>query len=308
MGNALITVNSDFCEDGCELTPTIDWTLFGIFVLIVIGIWNVCYNYRKKHCHRKTNQNDECFLRHDDKIMNSPNVVETYFPFIVPIIPRKQVKIGRNICLSITLKFVDIYAVPTIKINKPVEEVFPLFEERKLICYCDGSYSHPMRIGHSGFRASNGANRVRCFSPHDPKYGSTNTEVLAAYLAIQYALEKHYNTLIIYTDNSKVEQLLKRPKKKDNINHPNICQILHQYQKQHGNNTIQVVRVRGHTSKDEQQKCKIKSEFAKTDRMVRKKTRQYRKRWWINFEQTYYCWYKHYHCSYDTWRVLGYYI
>ncbi len=44
--------------------------------------------------------------------------------------------------------------------------------------------------------------------------------------------------LIIYTDNCKVEQLLKRLKKKDNINYPDICQILNQYEKQKGNNTI----------------------------------------------------------------------
>ncbi len=111
--------------------------------------------------------------------------------------------------------------------------------------------------------------------------------------------------LIIYTDNSKVEQLLKRLKKKDNINYPDICQILNQYEKQKGNNTIQVIRVRGHTSIGEHRKCKIKHEFAKIDRTVRRKLRQYIKRWWIQLEQNNYYWYKPVCHSYYTWRVLG---
>ncbi|CAF1148811.1 unnamed protein product [Rotaria sordida] len=212
---------------------------------------------------------------------------------------------------TICITHVNIYAIPSVEIDKPINQVFPSIEERKLICYCDGSYSHSMQIGHSGFRTSNGMCRVHFFSPRDPKNGSTDTEVLAAYLAIQYALEKHYNTLIIYTDNSKVEQLLKRPREKDTINYSNFFQILNQYQNQKGNNSIQVVRVRGHTSKSEQKKCRIKYEFAKIDQIVRKRTRQYIKRWCISFKQTYYYYYywsRPVHNSYCTYRVFGYYI
>ena len=80
-------------------------------------------------------------------------------------------KIRGNVCLFTTRKFhtacvanVDIYTVPIGEIDKPVDQVFPFFEERKLICYCDGSYSHIMQIGLSGFRTSNGVYQVRFFS------------------------------------------------------------------------------------------------------------------------------------------------
>jgi hypothetical protein len=219
MGTALITVSSDFCSDGCELTRIINWFTLGIiFVSILTSIWSIYYVYKRKQRRRRTNQNDEHSRRCEDTIM------------MASVIPNKQVKIHCNACFFTTPKShsayitgVDIYVEPIVEINKPVDQVFPLFEERKLICYCDGSYSHKMQIGYSGFQASNGAHLVRFFSPSDPKYGSTDTEVLAAYLSIQYALENHYNTLIIYTDNSKVEQLLKRPKEKDNISYSNIC-------------------------------------------------------------------------------------
>jgi ribonuclease HI len=285
MGVAPIIVNTGFCDDGCELT--INWLILNIiFLPILIGICGVYYIYRQKQNKKRTNQNDELLPRCENTIITSSDA----------IIPIKQIEIYRGICLFSTLKSriisVDIYAARTIEINKLSDEICPSIEERKLICYCDGSYSHYMQIGYAGFRASNGAYRIRFFSPHDPRYGSTHTEVLAAYLAIQYALEKHYNALIIYTDNSKVEQLLKRPKEKDKINYLNICQILNRYKNQKGNNTIEVIRVRGHTSICEQQKCKTKHEFAKIDQTVRRKTRQYIKRWWISFEQNYYYWYK----------------
>jgi len=287
-------VNTGFCEDGCELT--INW-LIVFEIIFVASICGVYYIYRQQQRQRRINQNKEHLPRCEDTIMNLSD----------GIIPIKQIEIHHDLCLFSIPKSrvacinnVDIYAVPTVEINKPLDQVFPSTEERKLICYCDGSYSHCMQIGHSGFRASNGVYRVRFFSPDDPRCGSTYTEVHAACLAIQYALEKHYNQLIIYTDNSKVEQILKCPKKKDKIKYPNICQILNQYKKQKDNNAIQVIRVRGHTSICEQRKCKIKHEFAKIDRAVRKKTRQYIRRCCINFQQNYYYWYKPVYHSYYT--------
>ena len=70
-----------------------------------------------------------------------------------------------------------------------------------------------------------------------------------------------------------------------------------------------MVRVRGHTSRDEQEKCQIKYEFAKIDRIVRRKTRRYRKRWWVNFKKMYYYdWYKPVHYIYYTGTILQYHI
>ncbi|CAF3538537.1 unnamed protein product [Rotaria sp. Silwood1] len=96
----------------------------------------------------------------------------------------------------------DIYAIPIDEIDKPINQVFPLIEERKLICYCDGSYSHYMQIGHFGFRASNGAHRIRFFSPRDPKTGSTDTEVLAACLAIHLPRENVIIPRLIVSNTS----------------------------------------------------------------------------------------------------------
>ncbi|CAF0989039.1 unnamed protein product [Rotaria magnacalcarata] len=126
-------------------------------------------------------------------------------------------------------------------------------------------------MGHYGFRASNRKCSIRFISPHDPKHGSTDAEVHAARLAIQYALGEQYNKLIIYTDNSKVEQLVKCPAQKDAITYHKICDSMNKFQKQNNKNYIQVIRVRGHTSIDELQKCKAKHEFAKIDQAVREK-------------------------------------
>ncbi len=293
MVNIIVIENTGSCDDGCEFT--INWPIFTI-VLVLIMLIGIYYVYRRKQRREKINENNELLSRCENKIVNSSEAITM-----------KQIEIQYYISLywipktGITcINSIDIYARPTVEINQPIDQIIPSIEEQKLICYCDGSYSHDMQIGYGGFRASNGFDRIRFSSPREPRYGSTDTEVLAACLAIQYALEKQYNSLVIYTDNSKVEQLLKSPKKEDNINYPDICQILNQYGKQKGNNTIQVIRVRGHTSIGEQRKCKIKHEFAKIDRTVRRKTRQYIKRWWIQFEQNYYHWYKPVCHSYYT--------
>ncbi len=298
MENILVLENTGFCDDGCEFTT--DWLVFAIILILLLVLICICgirYVYRGNENRPKINENKQLVPRCENKIMHSFDVITI-----------KSIEIHYDIGLYLILKIriacitrIDIYAGSAVEINQPIGQIIPSIGEKKLICYCDGSYSHYMQIGYAGFRASNGAIRILSFSPCEPRYGSTDTEVLAACLAIQYALEKQYNSLIIYTDNSKVEQLLKRPKKKDSINYPDICQILNQYQKQKGDNAIQVIRVRGHTSIDEQRKCKIKHEFAKIDRIVRRKMRQYIKRWWIYFEQNYYHWYKPVCHSYYTW-------
>ncbi|CAF3472075.1 unnamed protein product [Rotaria socialis] len=355
MGNALIIVSDDVCEDGCAFT--IGWVMFGIiFMLIVISICSIyhvicsiyhvicsiyhvicsiyhvicsiyhvicsiyhvicsiyhviCSIYhgfcsisdvdRQKQPEIATNENKKELSQCEDTTGNLYDAISVHFPLIVTI---EKIPILHNVGLfssptsrTSCVVSVDIYAISTVEINKSIAQVFPSpsIKERELICYCDGSYSHYKQIGHSGFRASDGEHRVRRYYPCHPKNGSTETEVLAAFLAIQYALEKHYNTLIIYTDNSKVEQLLTRPKKKDNINYPQFGQIINQYKNNKINNhVIKVVRVRGHTSRYEQKKCKTNYEFAKIDQTVRKKTRQCKARWWGRSGGIYYYyWYE----------------
>jgi hypothetical protein len=100
--------------------------------------------------------------------------------------------------------------------------------------------------------------------------------------------------VIIRTDNSKVEQLVYRQKDEDYFNYPDFCQILNQYQDINGNNIIRVERVCGHTTCHEQKQCEIKRQFAKIDRLVRKKTRRYIQRQQLKYEQFYLYWYSPY--------------
>ncbi|CAF2086989.1 unnamed protein product [Rotaria magnacalcarata] len=328
MGNALIIVSTGVCEDECVLT--IDWFIVPIiFMLIVISICSIyhvicsiyhviCSIYhvicsidnvdRQKQPEIITNENKKELSQCEDATTNLSDAISVHFPLIVTI---EKIPILHNIGLfssstsrTSCVVSVDIYAISTVEINKSIVQLFPLssIKERKLICYCDGSYSHYKQIGHSGFRDSNGELRVRPYYPRHPKNGSTETEVFAAFLAIQYAKEKRYNTLTIYTDNSKVEQLLTRPKKIDSSNYPHICQIINQYKNNKiNNNVINVVRVRGHTSNYEQKTSKTNCEFAKIDRTVRKKNRQCKARWWIRFRGIYYYyWYEPLHYSYST--------
>ncbi|CAF1549676.1 unnamed protein product, partial [Rotaria sp. Silwood1] len=190
MGNGLIQVKPGLCEDGCDLT--ISWLFFGgIFLLTLIGLRRIYHIYRPKQHQRKINQNDKRLPRRKDTIKDFSRAIQTNDQFILPVNPSKRTETHQDVYfLSIAkssttcIVGMDIYAIPIDEIDKPINQVFPLIEERKLICYCDGSYSHYMQIGHFGFRASNGAHRIRFFSPRDPKTGSTDTEVLAACLAI----------------------------------------------------------------------------------------------------------------------------
>ncbi|CAF4530630.1 unnamed protein product [Rotaria socialis] len=319
MSNSLIEILAGFCEDGCNLIIDVVFTILFVFMFIlefiVVSImYDIC---RPKH-HRRIHQNHQCLSTSQKSTRKLSNVSQNNSEPIFHHIVSAETKNHRNISLfsnpksdRIYITTMNICTVHTVDTNKSINPVFPSIEERTLICYCDGSYSHCMKIGHFGFRASNGKCSIRFISPHDPKHGSTDTEVHAACLAIQYGLGKQYNELIIYTDNSKVEQLLKRPTKNDAISYYNICESLNRFQKQNHNNSIQVIQVRGHTSIDEQQKCKTKHKFAKIDQAVRKKTRQYiKRRRCINIEQTSYYWYQYIHYPYFpcTYRVLQYYI
>ena len=54
MGIVVITVYKDFCEDGCELIPIINWLTFGIiFVPILIGIWGRLLYLQEKKASKK---------------------------------------------------------------------------------------------------------------------------------------------------------------------------------------------------------------------------------------------------------------
>lgn len=149
---------------------------------------------------------------------------------------------------------------------------------RELICYCDGSYSSKTRIGYSAFRASDGYNKCRRCPLRYPYSGSTESEVFAAYLALQYTAKYRYDILILYTDNLKVEQLLKRPKIEDHYDYPELFQARQRCFQASKYFRIRVERVRGHTTWYEQQTCLIHREFAKVDRQVRYKRQQHERR------------------------------
>ena len=158
-------------------------------------------------------------------------------------------------------------------------EIIFIQPSRKLTCYCDGSYSSRSRIGYSAFRASNGYNKC-CRCPlRYPYSGSTESEVFAAYLALQYTAKCQYDILILYTDNLKVEQLLTRPKEQDYYDYPKLFQAHRQCSKGNEHFRMQVERVRGHTTWYEQQKCSIHREFAKVDRLVRQRRQEYERRY-----------------------------
>jgi hypothetical protein len=80
------------------------------------------------------------------------------------------------------------------------------------------------------------------------------TWILAARVALRYTAKYHYDKLIVYTDNSKVEQLLKRPKKKDYNNYPKFFKVLNQCHR----------------------------EIAMVDRKVRQKRRRHERKFYFN--------------------------
>ncbi|CAF1322910.1 unnamed protein product [Rotaria sordida] len=204
---------------------------------------------------------------------------------------------------TVSIQSIDHYVISTNEIAKINDQILSSIEQRELICYVDGSYSHRMQIGHSGFRASDGSSTVHSYFPQRPRRGSTESEVFAAGLAIQHAFENCYNTLIIYTDNSKVEQLLCRPKDKDSCDYPVFYQTLCQYQQQKKNNNIRVERIRGHPTLYEQNQSDIKREFAKIDRLVRKKNQRYIRRQRIKYPRYYPSYYSYNTFTYYRWEV-----
>ncbi len=158
--------------------------------------------------------------------------------------------------------------------------------QQSLLCYCDGSYSNGMQIGYSGFRASDGFIEFRFCPIRRPRSGSTESEVFAAYLALRYTAKCHFNSMTLHTDNSKVEQLFKYPKPTDYTNYPDFFDALSQCrQNKEDYVDIQVKRVRGHTTRYEQQQCPIKREFAIVDRQVRQKLRQHIGRIYSSYEK-----------------------
>ena len=170
----------------------------------------------------------------------------------------------------------------------------PIFSPplRELICYCDGSYSSRTRIGYSAFRASDGYNECRRCPLRYPYSGSTESEVFAACLALQYTAKCQYDLLILYTDNLKVEQLLTRPKEHDYYEYPRLFQAHQRCSRRNKDFRMRVERVRGHTTWYEQQICLIHREFAKVDRQVRYKRQQHERRFTsptLFNDQSWYC-------------------
>ncbi|CAF1215931.1 unnamed protein product, partial [Rotaria magnacalcarata] len=143
-----------------------------------------------KH-HRRIHQNHQCLSTSQKSTRKLSNVSQNNSEPIFHHIVSAETKNHRNISLfsnpksnSICTTTMNICALHTIETVKSINSLLSSIE-RTLICYCDGSYSHCMKIGHFGFRASNGKCSIRFISPRDPKHGSTNTEVHAACFAVE---------------------------------------------------------------------------------------------------------------------------
>lgn len=168
------------------------------------------------------------------------------------------------------------------------DDIVETTAEEPLLCYCDGSYSNQMKIAYSGFRASNRFSNIRICPIRQGNSGSTESEVFAACLALQYTAKCHQNLMILHTDNSKVEQLFKSPKSTDYSNYPDFFNALNQCRQTEHYVEVQVKRVRGHTTQYEQQQCSIKRNFAIVDRQVRRKLRQHIRRNYSSYKLIHY--------------------
>lgn len=243
-----------------------------VFVLILVFIGSISYGFiRRKYTTVQDVLLEEGQNKSTDAIeQQEQNVITT--PDISDVITNDQID---NYC-----EFQPEVSV-IISNDFPLEENIAVESSAELICYCDGSYSYEYQTGYSGFRTSDGFSKYRHCSPRRPRSGSTDSEVFAACLALQYTAKYDYNKLILYTDNSKVEQLLKRPKEKDYNDYPKFFKVLEQCHKKNDHFDIQVERVRGHPTWYEQQLCSTNREFAKVDRKVRQKRRQHEQRFYF---------------------------
>jgi hypothetical protein len=305
---SLITVNEDLWENGgnLEFSSCIEDLFIGFTIFFIDLLVNF---YIFKRHEKRIIYNDKHISRRELKLCQPCDQhILTDVRFTVIIISCNQ--IPNALCSFSAMKSCMVSINLCIASPKQIAEfdnqIISSIDRRELICYIDGSYSHCMQIGHSGFRASDGSNIVRRCSPQCPRKGSTESEVFAACLAIQYAVKNRYNSLIIRTDNSKVEQLLCHPKNKDNFDYPDFCQSLNQYREENQNNIIQVERVRGHTTRNEQNQDEKKCEFAKIDRLVRKKNRQYIRRQQMKSARFYS--YQYNTFIYYRWTVCQYYF
>ncbi|CAF4070764.1 unnamed protein product [Rotaria sp. Silwood2] len=307
----LFIINENLCKNGYEL----EWNsfikdLFIIFIIYLIDtLITLCF-FKK---HEKSNilknkhicvpQFKSCSLGNKYPV-EIPNLIQSMVLINLHNEIFNELSLFSTVETSTeSIESINFYVLPTEKIVKINDQSLPSIEQRELICYVDGSYSHRMQIGHSGFRASDGSSTVQRYFPKCSRRGSTESEVFAVSLAIQHAFKNCYNTLTIYTDNSKVEQLLCRPKDKDSCDYPVFYQSLFQYQQQKSNNNIRVERVRGHTTRYEQSQCDTKREFAKIDRIVRKKNQRYIRRQQIKYEKYYPSYYAYNAFTYSRWKV-----
>jgi ribonuclease HI len=233
-----------------------------VFVLFLVIIGNISYGFiRKKQITVRVSSPLQCKNESMD-IIEQEQKVSIISP-ISEISTSNQINDSCELPLEVSLKEFP----PNVKTSTE--------SSRQLICYCDGSYSYKSRIGYSGFLASNGYSKYRFCPLRKRRSGSTETEVFAACLALQYTAKYNYDTLIIYTDNTKVEQLLKRPKEKDYNDYPKFFEAHKQCYEGNDQFHLRVEHARGHTTWYEQQQCSTKREFAMVDRQVRRKRQRH---------------------------------
>lgn len=253
--SSLIFIDVELCRDGCDLNGNFVVLLLATVIIFLLLIVKLIL--RKKAKVEEKHQN--IVEQIDDRIILSCSNNNRILTNLIPN--------------SILTLLVDESILTVSTDDSTVSPI--LIDEVILTFFIDGSYSQWTGIGHAGFHSSDGHRCARRYLPQCFSRGSTETEVEALSLALSYANETKSRSILIYTDNTKVEQLISRPRPKDQQEYSKLIQILNEYKSNVPNVTIQVQRVRGHPTRQEQIASVILKHFAKNDHWVRQMTRQF---------------------------------
>lgn len=213
----LFTIETDICGSGCELRAGLLLYVFLILMALFIGVilwWRRSRNRLKEVVPPDTEPQELAPLEDEPQVLvpldNGPQELVPHFPLYPMILP-----------------IVQFHLEVTFDLLWPVEPI----DDAVLIFFIYASYSSLVRIGRAGSHCSDGHRLARRYLSRCLRRGSTETVS---------------QSLLIYTDNTKVEQLSNRPRTRDQRHYPELFQILHRHRNSIQNTSIDVERVRGH--------------------------------------------------------------